>query len=122
MAQGAGDELRPQAPVTAQSSLSPLEECEANIARTRERLSVTLTALNGEVHALLDPDTPISLSSGGSDSVDLVAVGLRTTGQLRAIARTGKLGGFAIVTVLAGLGLFLYRSGIARRLWGRKQR
>jgi hypothetical protein len=100
---------------------STVESVEANIARTRERLSLTLTALNGDVRALLDAETPVVLPPPGHrDAAATVATGLRTAGQIRALARTAKAGPMGLATI--SLTLFLFRSGMARRVWNRKRR
>ena len=96
---------------------------EADIARTRERLSLTLTALDGEVRALLDPDRPVALPPPGNrDAADKVATALRTAGQIRALARPAKAGRLGIVAIVTGLTVFLFRSVIARRVRNRKGR
>ena len=116
MAEGASDELKTQQPSQPRASV---EAVEADIVHTRERLAMTLAGLNAEVHALLDPNTPVTLASGGTrDVTDKIAAGLRTTGQIRALARVRTFGPLGVVT---GLGVFLFRSGIARRLWNRKR-
>jgi hypothetical protein len=102
---------------------STVASVEADIARTRERLSFTLTALNGDVRALLDPETPVILPPPGNrDAADTVAAGLRTVGQIRALARPGQAGPLRLVTIVTGVTVFLFRSGVARRVWNRKRR
>jgi hypothetical protein len=117
MAESASDELKTQQSPPPRASI---EAVEADIAHTRERLAMTLAGLNAEVRALLDPDTPVTLNPAGTrDITDKIAVGLRTTGQIRALARVRTLRPLGVMT---GLGVFLVRSGIARRLWNRQRR
>jgi hypothetical protein len=120
MAEGARDELRARQPTTHNSRV---EAVEADIVRTRERLSLALTALNGEVRALLDPNTSVTLASADTrDVADKIAAGLRATGQMSALARARKSGPFGILTAATGLGVFLFRVGPARLIWNRKKR
>jgi hypothetical protein len=117
MAEGASDELKTQPPSQPRASV---EAVEADIVHTRERLSLTLAGLNAEVRALLDPNTPVTLASGGTrDAAHKIAVGLRTMRQIRALARVRTFGPLGVV---AGLGVFLFRSGLTRRLWNQKRR
>jgi hypothetical protein len=116
MAEGTSDELNIRQPSQPRATV---EAVEADVVHTRERLALTLAGLNAQVHALLDPDTPVALASGGTrDVADTIALGLRTTGQIRALAR---LRTFGLLRVVTGLGVFLFRSGIARRLWNRQR-
>jgi hypothetical protein len=116
MAEGTSDELKARQRSQPRASV---EAVEADIVHTRERLALTLAGLNAQVHALLDPDNPVVLASGGTrDVTDTIALGLRTTGQIRALAR---LRTFGVLRVVTGLGVFLFRSGIARRLWNRQR-
>jgi hypothetical protein len=116
MAEDAGDAVKAPRPAT-------VEAVEADIARTRERLSVTMTALNGEVRVLLNPDLPVTLAPAGNrDAADKVAVGLRAAGRIRALARQRHAGRVGTVAAVVGLTVFLFRSGIARRIWHRKER
>jgi hypothetical protein len=116
MAEVASDELKTPPP----QPRAGVEAVEADIVRTRERLSRTLNGLSAEVRALLDPSMPVDLASGGArDVADKFAVGLRKAGQIRALVRVRRFGPVGAVT---GLAVFLFRSGIARRLWNRKRR
>jgi hypothetical protein len=100
-----------------------VESVEEEIARTRERLSVTLTQLNGDVRALLNPNTPVMIAPvGDRDATDKVAAGLRTAGQINALARPRKAGPFGMLRAVTGLTVFLFGSGIAPRVWRRKRR
>lgn len=100
-----------------------VESVEEEIARTRERLSVTLIQLNGDVRALLDPTTPVTIAPAGDrDAADKVAAGLRTAGRISALARPRKAGFLGIVTAVTGLTVFLFRSGIAGRISNWKKR
>ena len=99
-----------------------VESVEEEIARTRERLMLTLTQINGDVRALLDPDAAVVIAPAGNrDAVDKVAVGLRTAGQITALARPAKAGPFGVVRAVTGLTVFLLGSGLVRRLWQRKR-
>lgn len=104
------------------SAVTPtVKSIEAEIARTRERLSVTLTGLNGDVRALLDPEMPVLIAPAGHrDAVEKVAVGLRSAGQISALVRPRKAGGFGILRAVAGLIVWLFRSGAPQRLWSRR--
>jgi hypothetical protein len=100
-----------------------IESVEEDISRTRDRLSVTLTQLNGDVRALLNPGTPVVIAPAGNrDAVDKVAAGLRTAGRISSLARPRTAGPLGILTAATGLTVFLFRSGIARRIWSRKRR
>jgi hypothetical protein len=111
MAENAGDDMTTPPKAT-------VESFEAEIARTRQRLSVTLGALNGDLRALLNPDIAIAIDSAGHrDAADKVAVGLRTAGQIRALVRPKRGGYLGIATTAASVAIFLFRSGIARPIW-----
>jgi hypothetical protein len=113
MAEGAGDKLKTPSPQPREH----VEALAADIAQTRERLSTTLAGLNAEVRALLDPSTPVSLALAGTrDVADKLALAIRTTGQVRALARVRRFGPVGAVT---GLTVFLFRSGLVRRFWNR---
>jgi hypothetical protein len=111
--------------VTPPSAGAPasIEAAEAQIARIRDRLASTLTAVQGEVIALLDPETPVvraPIATRGA--VDRIAAGLRTTGQLRALAHAKTSGALGWVTVMTGLGVFLFQLTRARWRGRRKSR
>ena len=104
-------------PVTTPQKAT-VESVHEEIARTRERLSVTLAQLNGDVRALLNPNTPVTIAPPGHrDAADKVAAGLRTAGQISALAHPGKARPFRILRVVIGLTAFLTHTGIGRRIW-----
>ena len=116
MAENASDPVTPPRKAT-------VESVEEEIARTRVRLSATLSQLNGDARALLNPNTPVTIAPAGNrDAADRVASGLRTAGQISALARPRKEGPLGILTAVTGLTIFLVRSAIARRLRNRKRR
>ena len=58
--------LKTQATTVTAPRKATVESVEEEIARTRERLSVTLTQLNGDVRALLNPNTPVTIAPAGT--------------------------------------------------------
>jgi hypothetical protein len=116
MAENAND------PVTAPRKVT-IESVEEEIARTRQRLTVTLAQLNGDARALINPNTPVVVAPAGRrDAVDTVAAGLRTAGRIGALARPGTSGPFGMLRAATGLTMFLFRSGMAWRAGSRKRR
>jgi hypothetical protein len=116
MGEGASDRVTAAPAAEASANASPVDALEAEVARTRERLSATLGALNGEVQALLDTRTPLTSAPQGTRSLaDVAALSLRATGHIRAIAQRRRLGQLALVTAIAGLAAFVLRAGLARR-------
>lgn len=114
------NELRVQQPASGSPTVEAIEK---DLAQTRGRLSMTLSALNGEVRMLLDPQTAGNPAPPRTrDAADLVARGLRTAGQIRGLARSARSGPVGIATVVTALVLFLSRSGLADRLWNRTER
>lgn len=117
MADKASDDVRAQQPRKA-----TVESVEEEIARARQRLSVTLIQLNDDVRALLDPKIPVSLAPIDHREAAHTAAGPRSAGRNSALARFRKARPLGILTAVTGLTVFLFRSGIARRVWNRKKR